>query len=455
MLIVEDDDVLRNTLLEVFSKKGMKVFAAATGKEAIKIVLAHKIDIALLDIRLPDSNGLSIIKEIHELDDGIIVIMLTAYPDLKTAITAIKSGAYDYINKPFDLDELKIVISKALETKRLRREVELLRYQVAGERRGGEMIGSSAWVEDTRKIITTISKTDKTTILIQGETGTGKDVVANMIHKASIRKDGPFIKLNCSAIPENLIESEMFGHAKGAFTDAKENKKGLFELANGGTLFLDEIGEMDLRLQPKILQVLESGKFRKVGGELDIHADVRVISATNRDLQKMVNENRFRADLFYRLKVMVINVIPLRERKTDIILLAEHFVSLNCKSMGIATKKLSPASKSLLMNYSWPGNIRELKNVLERAVILTHGGELEPENFPHELMSAGLPVPQPPEKNQPEITSSLDEVEKSHILRVINHTKGNKSMASKILGISRQHLRKKLNRYAAGDGGDE
>ncbi|MBI4848215.1 MAG: sigma-54-dependent Fis family transcriptional regulator [Nitrospirae bacterium] len=386
LLIVEDDDVLLKTLSEVFLRKGFDVLSAESGKEALGFARSKRVDLVLLDLKLPDMNGLTVLKDLRELDESITVIVMTAYPEVKTAISAMKAGAYDYINKPFELEELKLIVGKSIETRNLRSEVERLRYQTDG---GAllEIIGDGPRMNEVKSLITVVAQTPNTSVLIFGETGTGKELVANAVHNSSERKNRPFIKVNCSAIPSNLLESELFGYEKGAFTDARQSKKGLFELADSGTLFLDEIGDMEISLQPKILQVLENRSFRKLGGTRDVQVDVRTIAATNKDLAEMVRAGKFREDLYYRLKVMVINLPPLRDRKEDIIRLAVHFIHAHNKNLRKNVHGLSAECHDELIKYSWPGNIRELKNIIERAVILANSGDIGPEHLPYELLS--------------------------------------------------------------------
>src|SRR3972149_2281619 len=445
LLIVEDDQVMRKTLSEVFAKRGFKVFSFDRGLKATEFVKVNKVDLALLDLRLPDGSGLAVLKGIHEFDESIMVIVVTAYPEVKTAISALKAGAYDYINKPFELDELRLVVDKALEAKKLRSEVEVLRYQKGDDYACSEIVSGPSF-EKVMDLVKSVAKTPRTSVLLRGGTGTGKEVIAKAIHCMSERSGAPFIKINCSAIPENLLEAELFGYEKGAFTDAKQSKHGLFELADGGTIFLDEIGDMDLRLQPKLLQILEQMSFRRLGGVRDIKVDVRVVSATNRDLEAMVMEKKFREDLYYRLKIMVINLPPLKERSEDIMPLAQYFIGLNNLSLGKNIKGLSPESRELLFSYSWPGNVRELKNVIERAVILAPSEVITPDLLPREVID-GITAHATASDERVE-NISIEEMEKIHILRIIKSVKGNKSQASKILGISRQHLKKKLNKYS-------
>ncbi|MBI5327488.1 MAG: sigma-54-dependent Fis family transcriptional regulator [Deltaproteobacteria bacterium] len=446
LLIVEDDDVMRKTLEEVFVKRGFHAHSVGCGMDAIKFVKKQGVDIVLLDIRLPDVDGIAVLKHILAIDDSIFVIVMTAYPDVKIAISAIKAGAYDFINKPFELEELKLLADKAVETQRLMSEVQRLRHKT-GDECLPEMIGDSLAFSKVKEFILIVAKTPKTPVLIQGETGTGKELVANAIHCRSNRADMPLIKINCSAIADNLMEAELFGYEKGAFTDAKETKKGLLELADGGTIFFDEIGDMSIGLQPKLLRVLENHSFRRVGGIRDIKVDVRVVAATNKDLQSMVRKKEFRDDLYYRLKVMVIHIPPLREREGDIMPLAEHFIQLNNKDLGKDIEVVSPECRDILLQYSWPGNVRELKNIIERAAILANSNEILSEYLPRELVE-DITAFMPAINKINSINATLEQVEKAHILHVLNSVNGNISQASRILGIARQHLRKKLKKYS-------
>lgn len=447
ILIVEDEDVMRKTLEEVFDRKGFKVSSAETGSEALEIFKNRKIDIALLDVRLPDTSGLEVLKELRVFDDDVTVIVMTAYPEVKTAISAMKTGAYDYINKPFELDELKLLVDKALENRILKSEAELFRYEKRNECLV-DMIGVSSVFGQVKELINMVAGTPKTSVLILGETGTGKELVANAIHCGSDRSDRPFIKVNCSTIQGSLLESELFGYEKGAFTDARHSKKGLFELADGGTIFLDEIGEMDVNLQAKLLQVLEYQTFRKVGGVRDITVDVRVVAATNRDLAAMVMEGKFREDIYYRLKVMVITLPPLRERKEDIVPLSEHFIGINNRIFGKNVKGLSSGARKILLDYPWHGNIRELKNIMERAMILEKGEIITPGSLPRELLAGGSILTLEPKVRE---EMALEDVEREHILHVLRSTGGNKSQAARSLGISRLTLREKLKKFEAGN----
>jgi DNA-binding NtrC family response regulator len=372
--------------------------------------------------------------------------MITALTDAKPAVEALKMGAYDYLMKPFELDELKLVVAKALETQQLKREVSRLKTQQKDVFPDDELFGNSRPMRELKKLIKIVAGTPKTSVLIQGESGTGKELVANAIHNWSARADKPLIPINCSAIPENLLESELFGHEKGAFTDAKSLKKGIFEMANDGTIFLDEISSMQMSIQPKFLRVLETQSFRRIGGTSDITIDVRIIAATNRNLEDCVEQQTFREDLYYRLKVMVINIPPLRERVEDILPLSMLFIERNNKDFGKEVAGISKEAQELLTQYRWPGNVRELKNVIERAVILCTDEVIQAEYLPLELQKGHSKAVMSPEF--PSIASdSLEEMEKRHILHVLKKNKGNKSKTARILNISRSTLREKMKNY--------
>jgi DNA-binding NtrC family response regulator len=449
ILIVDDDEVIQETLFDVLKKKGYDVFLASSGRETLETIKKNAIDLVLLDMKLPDVDGLDVLKRVKELDSEILVIMMTAYSDIQTAVAAMKSGAYHYINKPFELDELKLLIEKGLETKRLINEVRRLHQLQKDQSQNYHIHGTSPSIQYVRELIGMISKTQKTSVLIQGESGTGKELAANAIHYHSKRSERPLMKINCSAIPDTLLEAELFGYEKGAFTDAKSTKKGLFELADGGTVFLDEIGDMKPLLQSKILRFLETQSFMRVGGEREIRVDVRIIAATNRDLETLVREGIFRNDLYYRLKVMVVEMPPLRDRPEDTLLLCSLFIGENNREHGKNIKGFTEEAKRLMTQYHWPGNVRELKNVIERAMILTDQDWIAQDKLPFELRerveSAPLPETGGGFGNLEDL--SLEQVEKMHIARVLERFEGNKSKASRLLGISRATLREKIRRY--------
>ena len=456
ILIVDDDEVMRETLSDVLKKRGYEIFSVGSGNGALSLMKKSIIDLILLDMRLPDIDGLEVLKKIKEFDTEILVIMMTAYSDVQTAVSSMKSGAYDYINKPFELDELKLLIEKGLETKSLINEVRRLHRQQKENYENSHIYGVSPQIHYVKELIGMISKTHKTSVLIQGESGTGKELAANAVHYNSLRQDKPLMKINCSAIPDSLLESELFGYEKGAFTDAKNTKKGLFELADGGTVFLDEIGDMNPFLQSKILRVLENQTFMRVGGEREIKVDIRVIAATNKNLEAMVKEGLFRKDLYYRLKVMVVEMPPLRDRLEDILLLSSLFIEENNKEYNKAIKGFSDEAKKLMVQYAWPGNVRELKNVIERAMILTDQEVITPKHLPFELKQTEKMAQENRGEEISEATidlsdMSLEGMEKHHLSKVLKRLEWNKSKASKFLGISRATLRAKIKKYNIAD----
>jgi two-component system response regulator AtoC len=450
LLIVDDDEVMRDTLSDVLKKKGYEVSVASSGNEALSAIRKNIVDLIVLDMRLPDLDGIEVLKRVKEFDTEILVIMMTAYSDVQTAVSAMKSGAYHYINKPFELEELTLLIEKGLETKSLINEVRRLRRQQKGDYQDIHIQGTSPQIQSVKELIAMISKTQKTSVLIQGESGTGKELAANAVHYSSKRSQRPLMKINCSAIPDSLLESELFGYEKGAFTDAKATKKGLFELADGGTVFLDEIGDMKPFLQSKILRFLETQSFMRVGGEREIKVDVRIIAATNKDLETLVSEGIFRKDLYYRLKVVVVEMPPLRERPEDILLLCNLFIEENNREHGKNVKGFASEAKQFMTQYHWPGNVRELRNVVERAMILSEHDLIDQEQLPFELRSNERPDWVTPNPNPVEFTEdmSLDAVEKIHISHVLKKLEWNKSRAAKVLGVSRATLREKIRRYS-------
>jgi len=449
ILIVDDDEVMRETLSDVLKRGEYEVYSVGYGGEALSVIKKNIIDLILLDMRLPDGDGLELLKKVKEFDTEILVIIMTAYSDIQTAVSAMKSGAYHYINKPFDLEELRLLIEKGLETKGLINEVRRLHRQQNEGNQKSQIYGVTSQIQYVKELIGMISKTNKTSVLIQGESGTGKELAANAIHYNSKRANKALMKINCSAIPDSLLESELFGYEKGAFTDAKATKKGLFELADGGTVFLDEIGDMKPFLQSKILRVIENQSFMRVGGEREIKVDVRIVAATNKDLETLVREGLFRKDLYYRLKVMVVEMPCLRERKEDILLLSNLFIEEINREYGKNINGLTEDSKKLLVHYPWPGNVRELKNVIERAMILTDQTYISPKQLPFELQQKEGYPSKGMDLNPVEITEimPLETLEKVYLFNVLKKMDGNKSKASKILGISRATLRAKVKKY--------
>ncbi|MDP1605672.1 MAG: sigma-54 dependent transcriptional regulator [Rhodocyclaceae bacterium] len=442
ILIVEDDATLRVTLSGFLVRMGFEVDAAESVAGALELARQRRYGLILLDLRLPDGDGLSLIGALREIDDAALLVMMTAFPEVRTAVAALKAGAYDYINKPFDLEDLRELIGRALETRSLRREVAWRRAQADICDLDG-LTGESAAFRELIRVTQKIAAAPRVPVLIHGESGSGKERVARAIHCQSPRAAGPWVTLNCSALPEGLMESELFGHEKGAFTDAKQQKRGLLELADGGTLFLDEIGDLSLTLQPKLLRVLETQSFRRVGGSREIQVDVRFVAATHRKLPEMVKAATFREDLYYRLNVGAIEVPPLRARREDIPALAREFVRAAARAMGSAAPVLPSDVERLLVGHAWPGNVRELRNVIERAVILCEDGALTATQLPPEISHAVPPAPSfavvaaaPP--------ATLAAVEVAHIRHVLAQCAGNKTRAAEILGITRLTLRNKL-----------
>ncbi len=448
LLIIEDDESMLDTLRDVFREKETNVICARTGKQGLEEFARNQPDLVLLDIRLPDTDGLTVLKGLKQETPDLLVVIMTAYPQVQTAIQAMKAGAYDYINKPFDLDEMRLVIGKALETRHLQDEVQRLRKQEATGGDASQILGDAPATRELRRIIRMVAGAPKTPVLLTGESGTGKELAANAIHYQSARAAAPLIKINCSALPDNLLEDELFGHERGAFTDARQAKKGLFEMADAGTLFLDEIGEMSPTLQPKLLRILEGEPFRRVGGTREIQTDVRILAATNRNLAAMVDRGAFRKDLYYRLKVMEIHLPPVRERMADVPALVTHFVQLHSRDMGKPVEAVTEPALQMLMSYPWPGNVREIRNVMERAVILANGRPIGRADLPLELCKAAV------SETFKEITPSsadltLSDLEREYILTILKRVDGNKSVAARRLGISRSTLNEKLKRYQA------
>src|SRR5215813_697611 len=442
ILVVDDERNIRTLCSRVLAGDQIEVHGVGTGKEGLQTADEVSPDLVLLDLRLPDMDGIDVLRSLKGRHPEIAVIIITGFGQIQSAVEAMKAGATDYLEKPFEhLDKLKLAVSRALEEVRARREIQRLHRLQEKEYRVDQLIGESEGTRRLRELIGKLARSEAATILIHGESGTGKELVARGLHFESARRNSPFMEVNCAAITETLFESELFGHEKGAFTDAKATKKGLMELADGGTLFLDEVGEIPLASQAKLLRCLQERTFKRVGGTRDIKVDVRVIAATNRSLEAMVKESKFREDLFYRLNVIPLTIPPLRDRREDVLPLARHFLSDANNTFHKAVKRLAPETETLLLSYGWPGNVRELKNLIERLVILSIGDTIEADQLP-------LPVTGDVESPLPEEVSreprTLAAVEKAYILKVLRQVNGNKSEAAKILGITRQTLRKKL-----------
>jgi DNA-binding NtrC family response regulator len=437
LLIVEDDEGLRSSLEKSFRRKGYEVLAASSASETDQILRNRRIDIVLMDMRLPDASGLDLLETVRNLDDEITVIMMTAFPEVKAAVQAMRKGAWDFIVKPFELEELQWAIERVVETRDLRRTVHRLEIERRGRADISEIVGESPVVGELRVQIRKVAGAG-TPVLVVGETGTGKELVADSIHRLSSRAPGPLVKVNCSAFSEPLLESELFGHERGAFTDAREARVGLFEMADGGTLFFDEIAEMKPGLQAKLLRVIEGQPFRRVGGQREMHVDVRVLAATNLDLQTRVRAGLFREDLYFRLNVFQMVVPPLRSRGADIGLLARFFLKRSADALRKTVPGLTSRAEEVLMAYPWPGNIRELRNVMERAAILCETGEVGEEHLPRELQ---LSVFVRHVSQGPGPLPSLDDIKRRYVDYVVKSVGGNLSEAARILGISRNTLR--------------
>jgi two-component system, NtrC family, response regulator AtoC len=448
ILVVDDEHLIRWSLEQNLKKQSYEVCTAGNGEDALRLAREEQPDLVLLDIQLPGISGLEVLEKIKEFDEDIIVIMLTAHGGLETAVNTMRLGAYDYINKPFNLDELSIVIKKALETSDLRREVVQLRSE---HKKFGppQIVGKSKHMKNVLDMMGKVAKSEASTVLIQGESGTGKELVAKWIHYQSNRAEKPFVAINCAAVPSTLLESELFGHEKGAFTDAKAAKKGLFELADGGTVFLDEIGDMEMGMQAKLLRFLEDRTFRRIGGAKVISVDVRIISATNKELMKAIEEKTFRNDLYYRLQVIPIFLPALRERKEDIVDLANYFIEAFGKEFNKAINGISNMAEKMLLEYSWPGNIRELKNVIERAIILGNEDTLLFEHLPLEIIaksSLSTNVPMATFKLPPEGVD-IEEVEKELIRQSLEITDWNQSKAAKKLNLGIDAFRYRMKKF--------
>ena len=448
ILVVDDEHLIRWSLEQNLKKQGYDVTTAGSGEDALRLLQEESPDLVLLDVQLPGMNGMEVLERIKELDEEVIVIMVTALGVLETAVMAMRLGAYDYINKPFNLDELAIVIKKSLETQELKREVAQLRSTQPKKFSIDAIVGVSDELHHVLNMVRKIAQSDAGTVLVQGESGTGKELIAKAIHYEGGRADKPFMAINCAAVPETLLESELMGHEKGAFTDAKSLKKGLFEMAHGGTVFLDEIGDMPQAIQAKLLRVLEDRTFRRVGGTKDIHVDVRIISATNKDLLAAIEDKTFRNDLYYRLQVIPIFLTPLRERRSDILVLAHSFIEAFNREFGKSVKGISEAAEKFLVEYNWPGNVRELRNVIERAIILENDEIMRLEHLPRELVSrSGGTESGPLAFILPPEGIDIEDVERELIRQALDMSEGNQSKAAKKLNLGIDAFRYRMKKF--------
>lgn len=444
ILIVEDEKSMREVLKILMEGEKYEVVSASDGLEGLSYITNDIFDLVITDIKMPKVGGFELLKKVKEISPDTIVIMITAFGTTEAAIDAMKLGAYDYINKPFKIDEIRLIVEKALEKKRLSEEVSLLRKKVKTTYRLENIIGQSPQMQEIFRLIPKVAESNSN-VLIIGESGSGKELVAMALHNLSHRKDRNFVAINCAAFPEGLLESELFGHMRGSFTGAMHNKQGLFEIADSGSIFLDEIGEMPINLQAKILRVLENGSFRRVGGTTDIKVDVRVISATNKDVKEEIASGRFREDLFYRLNVVPIHIPPLRERKEDIPLLVEHFL----RKISNQSRKITPEAMKILMGYPWKGNVRELENVIERTALLTEKEEITPAELPNEIAGYADEAKEIPELTEEgiDIDKIIGDIEKRYLLRALEKSGGVKKEAAKLLNLSFRSFRHRLSKY--------
>ena len=446
VLIIEDEKLIRWSLRQKFASRGYEVTEAEDGKQALTALEDAIFDLIMLDYKLPDMTGLEVLQRVREFDTDVVVIMMTAYTSIETAVDAIKAGAFDYVAKPFDMDQLLRTADKALETTKLRREVRELRRHIEHDYGFDRIIGQADCMQDMFRIIDRVAKSGASTVFLRGDTGTGKDLVARVIHYNSDRAPQPFMNITCTALSESLLESELFGHEKGAFTDAKTTKKGLFELADGGTIFLDEVGDMPMALQAKLLRFLEDRTFRRVGGATELSVDVRVIAATNRDIDKAIEERAFRNDLMFRLNVITVYLPPLRDRGDDVRLLTQHFTSRFAREFKKTISMIEDEAYARLYQYSWPGNVRELRNVIERAVLLCPGDTITAADIvlgPSDQARAqagycGFVLP----------PGGIDfrELENQLIRQALARTDNNQTQAAKLLNLSRDALRYRLEK---------
>jgi two-component system response regulator PilR (NtrC family) len=448
LLIVDDEQSMREWLTIALSQDGYDVETAASGEDAIKVLDRTPVDVALVDLRMPGMDGLATLRAIKRTNESVSVIIMTAYATAETAVHALKEGAYDYLIKPFKVDELRHLCKKALEERRLRGENVRLRHEVQARYHFGNLIGKSPPI---REIFSTIERLgdSKATVLVMGESGTGKELVAKAIHFNSNRKAGPFVTVNCGAIPQELMESELFGHVKGAFTGALSAKQGLFEVADGGTLFLDEVSELPLHLQVKLLRVLEDPEIRPVGGVKPVRVDVRIVAATNRDLAQAMAAGTFRQDLYYRLNVILLQLPPLRERREDLPLLVDHFLRKFAEASGQPIKVVSPEAFTILESYPWPGNVRELENVIERAVTLERGPVLGPEALPESLKNRPafdvVPIELPAAGLN--LDRLIEGVEKDLLTQALRRSGGVQTRAAQLLQTTFRSFRYRLQKY--------
>jgi two-component system response regulator HydG len=453
VLVVDDDAGMRDMLQSDLGERGFAVTACGDAADALERLATAEVDAIVTDLNMPRMNGVELCERIVANRPDVPVIVITAFGSLETAISAIRAGAYDFITKPLELDALVVALERAIQHRTLGEEVKRLRLAVAESRRYGELLGASPAMRKVYALLDRIADSPAS-VLVTGETGTGKELVARALHDRGPRKAGPFVGINCSAVPETLLEAELFGHVRGAFTDASRARAGLFVRANGGTLFLDEIGELPLALQPKLLRALQERKVRPVGSDDEVPFDARVVTATNRDLESAVDEGRFREDLFFRINVIHVALPPLRARGGDVLLLAQHFVDRYAGQAGKAVSGISAAAAERLLAYAWPGNVRELENCVERAIALTEYEKIAVGDLPEKIRSYRRSHVLVASDDPTELVP-LEEVERRYILRVMEAVGGNKTEAAQVLGVGRRTLYRKLDQYGRGGGSED
>ncbi|MGK4002276.1 sigma-54 dependent transcriptional regulator [Sorangium sp. So ce1036] len=451
-LIIDDDEAMCAWLAADLGARGLEAVTRTAPAEALALLEEDEgFDVILTDLNMRGMDGIAVCGRAAEIRPDVPVVVITAFGSIETAVRAIRAGAYDYVTKPVDIEALALTLERAIAHHALRTELRRLRRAVAAPGASEELIGRSAAMRNVRDLIERVADSDAT-VLITGESGTGKEVVARALHRRSRRKDGPFVAVNCAAVPESLIESELFGHARGAFTDARAARPGLFTEANGGTLFLDEIGELPLSAQPKLLRALQERRVRPVGGSAEVPFDARIVAATNRDLDEAVEERRFREDLYYRINVVHVELPPVRARGSDVLLLAQRFIEDFATRSGKEVTGVSPTAAEKLLAYSWPGNIREIQNCIERAVALTRYREITVDDLPAKVREH-RPAHVVVAADDPSELAPLEEVERRYILRVLEVAGGNKTLAARILGLDRKTLHRKLERWEPPAGG--
>jgi DNA-binding NtrC family response regulator len=445
ILIVDDEDAQRSVLKGYLEKKGYRIFSASSGNEGIKTVQNNIIDIILSDFKMPDRTGLEVLEEVKKINPEISFVILTAYGTIENAVKAMRLGAFDYISKPVDLDELDLMIERIIENRNLKSENQILKNQLKEKFKIDSFISQSPKMEEVLSVASRAADS-RATVLITGESGTGKEVLAKSIHYVSSRKDKPFVAVNIPALPETLLESELFGHEKGAFTGAEKSKKGRFELAHEGTIFLDEIGDIPINLQVKLLRVLQEHQIEKLGSTETVNIDVRIIAATHQNLEQKIKDGSFREDLFYRLNIVSLNIPPLRERKEDILPLIEHFIEKYSKENGRENLSLSKETVDTLIKYNFPGNVRELENIIERTVVLSRGNTITVNDLPN-VVKGFKAEKEIPANEETTLIEQVEELEKKLIFDALTKSNGNQSQAGRLLGLTERNLRYKMQKY--------